>query len=192
MRPIFFMLMVIALSSAPLHAQNLVLNGEFDESLIGWENSGGGPMTSEWIPVDANGSASSGSVEITNLSATADVAVALIQCVPVNSGQKYIIAAKARIPSGPGQSLTNKATLNPRYYSGPDCTIPNGGGVSYGPSPQSFDVWVAQHATTRARAGARSAEVRMFVSKIQAGGTSTAQFDDVSFTSPSIFENGFD
>ena len=126
MRPTHYMLIAIALCAAPLHAQNLVLNGEFDDSLIGWEASGDNDILVSWTAADANGSASSGSAFVANLSAGATNGVTLAQCVPVNSGQTYIISGKARIPSANGQVLTDKAVLSLRWYSGADCTIANG------------------------------------------------------------------
>lgn len=192
MRASHFLLSIIALSAAPLHAQNLVLNGDFGDSLIGWENASDIEMTAQWIAGDASGNSSSGSAQITNVSAAASNGVAIQQCVPVNSGQTYTYGGKVRIPSGTGQALTNKAVMSVRWYSGPDCTTPNGGSLTAGPSPPSFDVWTSQTSTLIARAGARSAHVRALVTKVPAGGSFTAQFDKITMTSPSIFQNGFD
>ncbi len=192
MRAIHFTFLLIALCSAPLQAQNLVLNGGFDESLIGWENSSTTIMTADWIAADANNDANSGSVQIANTSPTAENGVTLAQCVPVNSGQSYTYGGKVRIPSGPAQTLTNKAVISLRWYSGPDCTTPTGGAITTGGSPQSTNVWVSQTGTANARVGARSVEVRALVSKVLAGGTFIGQFDDITLTSPSILENGFD
>lgn len=187
-----FLLSIIALSGAPLHAQNLVLNGDFQSGLLGWTNTNPNDMTALWTPNDASGSAGSGSAQIANISAGAENGVTLVQCVPVNTGQTYTYAAKVRIPSGAGQDLSNRALVSLRWYSGPDCTTPNGGSIQANGSPQSFDVWVSQTSTANARVGARSAEVRALVSKVPAGGSFTAQFDDITLTSPSIFFNGFD
>ena len=50
MRPTFFVLMTVALFSAPLHAQNFVLNGEFDDSLAGWDDSSARPTQVRQAP----------------------------------------------------------------------------------------------------------------------------------------------
>lgn len=192
MRITNFPLLILVLSGAPLHAQNLVLNGDFASSLIGWQSSNDTDIFAQWIPMDANGSVTSGSAQVTNLSANASNGVTLDHCVPANSGQTYTYGGKVLIPSGSGQTLTNNAVLSVRWYSGPDCTIPNGGSVTAGGSPQSFDVWISRSSTVTARAGARSVEVRALVSKVPAGGSFTAHFDDITLTSPSIFFNGFD
>ena len=192
MRTTRLLVSILALSGAPLHAQNLVLNGDFADSLVGWETDGGANIIAQWTPADANGSATSGSAQIANLYATAEQGVVIQQCVPVNSGQTYTYGGKVRIPSGSGQTLTNNAAMSLRWYSGPDCTTPNGGPTTTGGTPQSFNVWVSQTSTVSARAGARSAHVRALVAKIPAGGGFTAQFDDITMTSPSIFNNGFD
>jgi hypothetical protein len=186
------MLFAIVLCAAPLHAQNLVLNGGFDDSLIGWVSSGDGGINAEWSAADADDNADSGSAFVANFSAGPSNGVTLAQCVPVHSGQTYILSGKVRIPSGAGQILTDKTVLSVRWYSGPDCTTANGGAVTFGPTPASFDIWVSQQATIAARVGSRSVEVRALVSKTAAGGSLSAYFDDITFTSPSIFENGFD
>lgn len=192
MRPVYFIFLASLFSSAPLHAQNIVLNGTFDESLIGWYTSSDTDMTADWSPVDAGASGTSGSVRIVNISAGASNGVTLNQCVPINSGQRYTYGGKVRIPSGTGQVLTNNAVMSLRYYSEPDCSGPLGGSISTGNSPQTFDTWVTQSSTVTARSGARSAEVRALVSKFPAGGSFMVRFDDITLTTPSIFANGFD
>lgn len=192
MRPIRFVPVFIALACSPLHAQNLVLNGEFDDSLLGWENTGGTSMTAAWSPADANASLQSGSARITNISPGASNGVTLSHCVPVNSGQRYAYGGKVRIPSGAGQDIDNVAVVSLRWYSGPDCTTPNGGAVNAGGSPQNFNQWVSQSDTATARPGARSVEVRALLTKFPAGGSFIAHFDDITLTTPSIFQNGFE
>ena len=192
MRPIHFVHLLFALACAPLHAQNLVLNGEFDDSLVGWENSGGTNITAAWSAVDANASPASGSIRITNTSASASNGVTATQCAPVNSGQSYTVGGKVRIPSGAGQDLDDRAVVGLRWYSGPDCTTSNGGAVSANGSPGSFNTWVTQSLTATARPGARSVEVRTLLTKFPAGGSFIAHFDDITLTTPSIFRNGFD
>jgi hypothetical protein len=192
MRLIHIVPVLLALACTPLHAQNLVINGEFDESLIGWVNSSDTEMTAVWSPADSNGSLESGSMRVTNLSPGASNGVVASQCVPVNSGQSYTYGGKVRIPSGAVQDITNQAVMSLRWYSGPDCTTPNGGSITAGASPQNFDQWVSQTATATARSGARSVEVRTLLSKFPAGGSFIAHFDDIILTTPSIFQNGFD
>ena len=185
-------ILVLAVCAGPLQAQNIVLNGEFDDSLIGWNATGDPNMLAVWSPADANGSLSSGSVRITNQWPNASNGVTVSQCVPVNTGQRYTYGGKVRVPSGAAQDIDNLAVMSLRFYSGPDCTTSNGGGITSGGSPQSFNVWVAQSASAVARPGARSAEVRALVTKFPAGGTFIAHFDDITLTTLSIFQNGFD
>ncbi len=191
MRAALYSFAILALSGASLHAQDLVLNGDFAENIMGWETDGTN-VTAIWTTYDVNDSPSSGSVQIRNQSPNANDGVVIQQCVPVNSGQRYTYGGKARIPSGPGQTVDNKAVMSVRWYSGPDCTTPNGGSITTGGSPQSTNVWVSQSSTVVARAGSRSAYVRALVTKLAADGSFIAQFDDISMTSPSIFQSGFD
>ena len=192
MRPAPFALAFLVLGAAPLHAQNLVLNGGFDESLIGWETTGDQNMTAEWSADDSNANPQSGSIRITNISSGPGNGVTVTQCVPVNSGQLYTAAGRVRIPSGAGQDIANVARVGLRWYSGPDCTTPIGGSENSSGSPGSFDVWVNQSLERSARPGAHSVEVRALLTKYPAGGSFIADFDDLELTSLSIFQNGFD
>ncbi len=193
MRIVLHALAILALvTSTSAQAQNFVLNGDFDTSLIGWETTGDPNMTAAWIPADADGNPQSGAIRITNLSPGPSNGVTARQCVPANSGQSYTVTGKVRIPSGAGQSLSDLARVGLRWYSGPDCTTSNGGALSSNGSPNSFNVWVNQSLTAIARPGARSVEVRVLSTKVPAGGTFIADFDDVTLTSRSIFANGFD
>ncbi len=192
MRPATFALAFLASVATPLHAQDLVLNGGFDQSLIGWEATGNPDMVAVWNPEDSNADPQSGSIRITNISPGAGNGVTVTQCVPVNSGQRYTATGRVRIPSGAGQDLANAARIGLRWYDGPDCTTPNGGSVNGNGSPGSFNVWVDQTLTATARSGARSVEVRALLTKYPAGGSFTADFDDLGLTTLSIFQNGFD
>lgn len=192
MRTRFILALPAALAIAtPLHAQNLVLNGDFDESLEGWGVTGDPNMTAQWLPDDSHGDPQSGSLRVTNLSLGESNGVTVRQCIPVNSGQQYTATGRLRIPSGDGQLITNHARISLRWYDGADCTIANGGPVNSA-SPGSFDTWVEQTVTATARSGAHSAELRALATKYPAGGSFAADFDAITLTTPSIFRNGFD
>jgi hypothetical protein len=181
----------LALVATSASAQDFVLNGGFDTSLIGWEISDPN-LLAEWLPVDADGDPDSGALRMTNVSAGSSNGVTVRQCIPVNAGQRYTTTGKVRIPDGDGQDLANLARIGIRWFSAPDCTEPNGGALSANGSPPAFNTWVNQTLSALARPGARSAEVRALVTKNPAGGTFIADFDDITLTSPSLFANNFD
>ena len=192
MRMVAFAFVSLVFSATPLLAQDLVLNGGFDDDLSGWDTAGDPNMVVVWSATDAGSSAASGSMRVVNVSAGASNGVTASQCIPVNTGQRYTVTGKVRVPSGAGQSIDNRALVSLRWYGGPDCTTSIGGAATANGSPQSFDVWVSQTLTETARPGARSVEVRTLNTKYPAGGSFIALFDDVTFTSQSIFQNGFD
>lgn len=192
MRTARLLLASLAVAAMPLQAQDLVLNGGFDDDLSGWSTGDDPNMVVVWSALDANASSASGSMRVVNVSANASNGVTAEQCIPVNAGQSYTATAKVRVPSGAGQSIDNRAAVSLRWYAGPDCTTSIGGAVVANGTPQAFNTWVNQSLTVTAATGARSVEVRALNTKYPAGGSFIALFDDLALTSQSIFQNGFD
>ena len=194
MRITAFILLYLALAATPLHAQNLVFNGRFNvvQLLDGWEDSTDPDMTLAWTALDANASATSGSMRVTNTAPGQNMGVTAAQCIPAYAGLGHSVGGKVRIPSGSEQSINNRAVMSLRWYSDPECTVSIGGVITANGSPTSFDVWVTQSMTATAPAGARSVEVRALVTKYTAGGSFVAQFDDITLTSQMILQDGFE
>jgi hypothetical protein len=170
--------------------QNLLINPDFDWDVAWWEVET--YVSLAWSPIDASGHPWSGSAEVTNAHPGQLQGTGISQCVswpPVIPGATYDFAGSAFIPDG--QSRTGDAMIGLRWYDGPDCA-----GSSVGDQPRRSTAvvgsWERLEALDEiAPAGAVSVLFLAFPSKIEAGGTLVAHFDELHF-SRSIFHNGFE
>lgn len=193
-KPLLAAAVVIGLAwTAPAASQELVVNGRFDASLAGWNTQGSTNVQADWIALDAGGFPGSGSAQVSNSHPTASQGVTLKQCLPAIAGHRYNQGGRVRVPSGPGQSLANNAVLSLRFATDAACTSFPSGSINLSPSPASFDTWVVRGPEERiAPAGTQSVQVRLLVSKVAAGGSFVAQFDDVYLTvQDAVFASGF-
>ena len=188
------LLLMSAMMSLPLSAQNLVVNGTFDEDLDSWFASSGENISYEWAALDAGDEPDSGSILVGNLHPAANNGVVVEQCLPAIAGHQYRLGGKVRVPSGAGQSLADRAVLSLRWKSDRECNINNGGSVTFGQSPSAFDTWfTVGPSTVTAREGAQGVVVRLLLSKMEDGTTFFALFDDVYLIpQDEIFAGGFD
>lgn len=188
------LLLMSVLIPMSLPAQNLVVNGSFDVDLDHWSVNEKEPMSHEWVADDAAGDPASGSILIGNLHPAANNAVVVEQCLPAIAGHQYQLGGRVRVPSGDGQSLTDRAVLALRWKSDRECTIHNGGTVTFGQSPNAFDTWItAGPHTVEARAGSQGVAVRLLLNRMEDGNTFFAQFDDVYLIpQEEIFAAGFE
>ncbi len=169
------------LTLAPAHAQNLVVNPNFDHDLSSWNpTNAAGIVTTTWSHRDADGSTSSGSLLSTNTASTAfEDSVTAAQCIDVVPGQKYYLRAKVLIPSG--QTSTGQALISAVPGTG-SCASPT---VVFGGS-QGFAVstvgsWADEGKVITAPAGFGRIIVQLINTKTPAGGSLQMFFDDVSF-----------
>ncbi len=168
----------LALSAGAL-GQNLVADGGFASSLEAWHHDANPDGSSAWSAEDSGGSASSGSARLASTAAINGILISLLtQCVPVAAGQSYVLTHKARFADG--EAASGWAETVVYWDSGPACT-----GYIAGNSILTLKagsgVWTPSSDTFTAPAGAVSAYVQVGIDKIDAGGTLTAWFDDVSF-----------
>ena len=166
-----------ALAAAPIDAQNLVRNGTFDTDVSDWPTGGPAAQVS-WSPQDANGSPSSGSALIANVSTGPSNGEGIQQCVSgpgIVAGVRYTYGGKVRIPSG--QARTGFVMFGLRWYASPDCS----GNAEDQPRVDTrvLGAWVSLEDVSVAPAGSRSVEVLAFPSKAEAGGELHALFDDI-------------
>ena len=157
-------------------AQNQVFNGSFARDLAGWIQ--GTYMV--WSPVDAAGSAFSGSLLVVNT--LQSNAQGLDQCLSgpsVVPGAYYTFGGKIRIP--PGQGSTGWGAVGLRWYGQPGCL---GDPLPDQPRAQSDaadDTFHSVAWTDRAPAGAVSAEFVAYATKLGSGGVYIAYLDDFYF-----------
>jgi len=164
---------------APLTAQNLLDNATFDDDLSGWGLDNGIDVPI-WSPEDAEGSAASGSAELSNTHSAPQNEGGPYQCVPVTGGQSYLLSGKGFMPSGQAGSVQGWLVAN--WYSSTDC--------STGPLSSSFgnhttveDTWQLVSNTFDAPASAASARINLGVYKLTGteGVPVVDRWDDIFF-----------
>lgn len=179
----FFKTVVLALGaasfSAAVGAQNLLTNGSFDVNLSGWtqlfQGTGGGVFS----PLDADGSPSSGSMELTNTSAGAGLNVFFTQCHSATAGTSYDYGGKVRAapppPSGKFYVLLN-------FYANSTCSGSGIGGAG-GSDRLDFTPSGSWQGLSRtgliAPAGTSSVSITLGNFKDIAGASTISNFDDI-------------
>lgn len=170
-------------ASLPLAAENLVRNGTLDRSVDEWPSEDLASVVA-WNALDAGASPTSGSALVTNVSTGASNGAGVRQCVfaGIAAGATYTYGGRARIPSG--QARTGFVMVGLRWYSSSDCS---GTALEQPRTDEAttLDSWILLRDVAVAPPTARSAEVIAFPSKVEAGGTLQAYFDDI-FLSPSL------
>jgi hypothetical protein len=169
-----FLILGVA-ASLPAMATNLLENPGFDRNLAGWTVVPVGV----WAGLDGEGSPTSGSARLTNNFAGVGFQSGQIgQCVAVDGGRDYSMAALARVVSG--QARTGLVYLVFRYYSVPGCDEDH---LIDGSSFYSTTVvgsWQTISGTWPLPPAARSLQLTVALEKNEAGGTFAANVDQVS------------
>ncbi len=158
-------------------AQNLVPGGTFDVSLEAFHHDPSPNGTSAWSSLDAAGSPTSGSALLASTNATAGAPVTLLTtCVPVAAGQQYTLSADARFSEG--ETSTGGAELAISWTPGTACQGFISGNAFLIPVA-SRGSWIHGSNTFTAPAGATTALIVVAIHKIEAGGTLSANIDNV-------------
>ena len=172
-----------------VQAQNVTWAETFDDNVDGWLTET--YMSVVHSPLDANGSGTSGSAEVSNFHPNANNGAGIRKCVTVNvtAGEFYIYGGAMLIPTG--QTETGTAMVGLRWYDGVGCS-----GSSVGSQPRLQTVvlgsWVDPDSIQEAPAGAVSVLYVAFPSKVEAGGTLVSNFDNLFFVSDKVFSDGFE
>lgn len=157
-------------------AQNQLTNGSFASNVLGWTAESVASVA--FSSMDANGSGSSGSALVTNSSPGASNGAGMSQCVGgITAGGSYDYLGKVFIPTG--QARTGDAQIGVAWKDGVGCT-----GATVGSQPRqsttTLGSWVSlQQLNITAPVGAVSVLFVAFPSKVEAGGTLAANFDDL-------------
>ncbi len=176
--PVILVVFLVLLSPLNLPAQVLV-DDTFDENVDAWP--AGSKSTSVWDPLDAQGSSSSGSALVTNISDSAVDATGPEQCVEgIEAGQLYRVGADVLVPGG--QTETGTARMLVRWYSD-GCTANQTGpwAVTNQIDSSVSETWLPISASGVAPEGTSSARIRLGILKLQAGGSLAAHFDNFVF-----------
>jgi hypothetical protein len=179
--------LLAALAAAPVSAQNIAINFDFNTDLANWNTNDNTPaeISAVWNSLDANGAPGSGSAQVDNISAGPNNGVTLLQCLPATAGLTYSFGGKIRVPA-PGLGASDEATIDAYWTSDTNC-LNNLSLSSTGFSPSLSDTWMDQPPTqVVAPAGTVAVKIRARITKFNAGGTLTALFDDV-YLGPGTF-----
>jgi hypothetical protein len=160
-------------------AQNLLVNGDFSTALgrSSWLETG------TWLAEDWQGAPGSGSLRITN-DFTAESVLLGRQCVPIEAGRRYRLAASLRAAPGQFAGATT-AAVTVAWWNRSDCY--SGGVVAstLGVVANQTGAWERLGPTPLlAPAGAAGADVRLQVFKSAGSGSFTADFDGLLLELP--------
>src|SRR5262249_20427250 len=109
-----------ALLAARAGAQNLLTNASFNTDISGWTSgTPAGSGTFLFSTLDAGGSQSSGSVQLTNTSADANRNIIETQCHAATSGPSYDFGGKVRAPAG---NVSSDMYILLNFYPGAGCS----------------------------------------------------------------------
>jgi hypothetical protein len=172
---------VLCGSATTAAAQNLLQNGTFDTQVAPWVAF---VSTATFSSLDAFGNAASGSLRGTNAaSGMFSGELLLSECIPVVGGTLYERRYDYRIE--PVNGLT--VFVHPQIIWYADSTCREGSAIigeggragneadgAWHPSPDPVDQFLAPPA-------ARGARLQLIIGKVEAGGSVTANFDNVVF-----------
>lgn len=169
---------LLIFGAAVARAQNLVPGGTFDTSLEAFHHDPNPDGTSAWSSLDAAGSPTSGSALLTSTNAAAGAPVTLLTtCVPVAAGLQYTLSADTRFAEG--ETSTGGAEFAISWTPGSVCQGFISGNAFLTPVA-SRGTWIHGSNVFTAPAGATSALVIVAINKLEAGGTLSANVDNVA------------
>jgi hypothetical protein len=174
---------VLCVSATASSAQNLLQNGSFDTSvgIVPWTGLGAVPTFS---PLDAFGLATSGSIRVINSDPAGSSGVVILpECIGVTGGTSYERRYDYLIE--PPSGVTPLVHVQIVWYSDPTCssgsTIYGEGGDTGGLADGAWHPSPDASVPVVAPPGAQGAQFWLALSKPEAGGSATANFDNVVF-----------
>jgi hypothetical protein len=167
-------------------AQNLLVNPDFDDDLLGWESD------VEWIAgshddEDYAGDPESGSARVVNSRDTLGIG-GIVQCVTVPEQDGTVQhEASVWVRVDDGQSVDGHARLGLWYFSNQTCDLQNGLLSQVDPS-YGVEFWGESRHQLIYPAGTRSVRFDLRVDKFVEGGDAAALFDHAYLPEPGPFE----
>jgi hypothetical protein len=117
-------LLAVAYASGEASAQNLLKNPRFDRDLASWQvvdAADRAPGAMSWSTADADGSSSSGSLELRTSATFGRETFSVGQCVTVKESPEYAaFGGKIRAPAG--QPVAGLADLHVEYFQSAACS----------------------------------------------------------------------
>jgi hypothetical protein len=174
---------------APALAQNLLANGDFDANLNGWFNPE--PPAPSWDALDAQGSATSGSVRVLNNDFAPSMRVALTQCIVPPRPGNYRLTASGYIPQ---QLSSGRLQVVYEVMIGANCE--SGGLSSGGMVVENIGAWSRFSSVPDFPVPGdvpTSIRVTLLTEKVSGGGAFVGHFDDASLTYiDTLYADGFE
>lgn len=195
-RAVAIVIGLLALGTAPLAAQNLVLNPHFASDILGWGVITP-PLGISWSgALDSNGSACSGVLVATLVSPT-PISTLAGQCITgISDLITYDFGIDVLVP--PGEPVDGFSNMRVDWFAGPGCTSYLGTAAPFGSVPPPSGAWVTMAISGVAPpVGTSSAGVLLVVGRAAGGGAYDTMFDDAYFAPTGtfddlIFADGFD
>lgn len=185
------LLMAIALmASWPATAGNLVLNPGFVSDLEPWFPFNFFDLTVVWSPLDANGNPASGSVEGTvPVHGTFRVPPYAIQCVAVAPNTRYVVGAKALLPSTSAAPNASAGVLANTYPN--EGCFGNASAHHLSPTTSEQDAWtdIRHLVETGPDEGSIQFNLRVFA---PSGTLLRSYFDDAFILPDDLFADDFE
>lgn len=187
---------VLVAASGVASAQNLVVNGDFDEDLSGWLVDPAAAPAPAWVAVDVDGLAASGAARLANASAEASARLyPLEQCIRLTRPGPYRIVARGSIPPGQGGGR-----LVVSYWfslDNPDCPQWQGAQASGGNYIATVGSWGRYEQAIAADLPSpippdAMIKISLGIEKDAAGGEFFGYVDAVAVVGDPVFADGFD
>lgn len=127
-------------AGAPLRAQNLIVNPDFDTDLVGWTDPALPWLAASWNAEDWIGDAESGSARVVNTSDATSTAAGLAQCVELVADGATAYEFRAQARAGEGGGLAGIAEIGLSFHGDAACD-----GFYYGDTERywSAESWAA-------------------------------------------------
>ncbi len=188
---ITLLILVISGSWAGISAQELVVNGTFDDNVDDWDLQNLTFGTIEHHSLDSGGDPLSGSALITNSFADPSMNLATIQCIhPLPPDRDYVFGGSIRMADG--TTTTGISSIQIWFWDDANCSAGHGGSVVSPPATTSDIGWKEVRATATAPPTSIAARLTLWNTKNEAGGDLGIHFDNVFLRTASIFSDGFE
>lgn len=158
-------------------AENLITNGQFATNVDGWSDN---PSSAEvvWSGTDAQGSAFSGSLHLTNRStSTLTNVVGVYHCVSVTASTQYEFFTQFFIP--PGQAVDGQASAQVSFYQTADCSGPWSASYSSPSWGTTAGVWTLGTLLVLTQADTKSVRFRINATKPGSSGDFFLHYDNI-------------
>lgn len=170
----------LLLLASPVRAIDIVTNGHFDSDTAGWSESAG-DVEAVWDPLDVDGSANSGSAEVTSTDSRLDTELGITQCLELPVEETFDFSGAIYVPSGQAETATVGYSLD--WDGGEACDVGRILLEEVGDASVT-DTWETMDESFIPPEGARSVVVIgriAFGAKDQSDGAFTAHFDAIAF-----------